>query len=52
MLSVVTLGVGAGKTTVFDGECSSAFLLCIDGTPVLLLDAVSGRLLTSKHPVP
>lgn len=42
MLSITALGVGAGKTAVYSGEGSSAFLICDgDGEPLLLLDAVS-----------
>jgi ribonuclease BN (tRNA processing enzyme) len=42
MLTLITLGVGAGKTRVYDGEASSSFLLCVGGEPVLLLDAGLG----------
>jgi ribonuclease BN (tRNA processing enzyme) len=41
-LSLLALGVGAGKTAVFDGEPSSSFLLRVDGEPALLLDAGFG----------
>lgn len=40
MLDLLTLGVGAGRTAVYDGEPSSAFLLRADGGPALLLDVV------------
>jgi len=43
MLSVIALGVGAGASSVYDGEASSAFLLLdSDGEPLLLLDAGLG----------
>jgi hypothetical protein len=43
ILSLLTLGVGAGKTSTYDAECSSAFLLQVDGAPALLLDLVRAQ---------
>jgi hypothetical protein len=40
-LEVVVLGVGAGSTCTHHGESSSSFMICLDGTPVLMLDVVS-----------
>ncbi len=37
------LGVGAGMTCVLHKECSSSFVLELDGSPLLMVDAVSGR---------
>jgi len=39
-LELVVLGVGAGSTHTYTGECSSSFMLCLDGTPILMLDVV------------
>jgi glyoxylase-like metal-dependent hydrolase (beta-lactamase superfamily II) len=41
-LSVLALGVGAGRTSVYDGQRSSAFLVCAGAAPALLLDAGPG----------
>lgn len=41
VLEVVVLGVGAGASTTYSGECSSSFMICQDGLPVLMLDVVS-----------
>lgn len=44
-LYLVVLGVGAGATCTYQGEASSSFILCADGSPVLMLDVVRGRAL-------
>lgn len=41
-LELVILGVGAGATSVYHGDASSAFLLRVSGSPRLLLDAGYG----------
>jgi hypothetical protein len=40
-IELVFIGTGAGATSVYHGEPSSAFLLLVDSTPTLLVDAVS-----------
>lgn len=39
-VELVVLGVGAGSTCTYYGECSSSFLICIDNQPLLMLDVV------------
>jgi hypothetical protein len=41
LVEVVVLGVGAGSTSTYHGECSSSFMVCVKGAPVLMLDVVS-----------
>lgn len=38
IIDMICLGVGAGKSMVYEGHCSSSFVLRIDREPVLLLD--------------
>lgn len=41
-LTLTVLGTGAGATAVYSGEPSSAFVLSVNGTPVLLADVGLG----------
>ncbi len=37
-IELVVLGVGAGKTMAYEGECSSSFLILWNTKPILLVD--------------
>ena len=41
-VELLVLGTGAGATACYSGECSSSFVLVLDGHPVLLADVGFG----------
>ncbi|GAX84931.1 hypothetical protein CEUSTIGMA_g12352.t1 [Chlamydomonas eustigma] len=48
-IDVVILGTGAGATTVYTQECSSSFVLRVDGIPALLADVGFGVVAACKE---
>lgn len=42
-LHLHVLGVGAGSTHAYHGQCSAAFMLLVDDAPFLMMDVVSAR---------
>ncbi len=54
-IDLICLGVGAGKSMVYEGQCSSAFILRVNLQPVLLLDIGFGvvrQCLALAHCIP
>jgi hypothetical protein len=48
-LQLVVLGVGAGATHVYHGQCSSSFLLMAGDSPLLLIDSGYGAVHAARR---